>query len=213
MKSVGLICLVLGLLSLSVTDQADTTKALPWASSAQAPTAFAVPIGKDTAVMVEAVALLDDWKNRDHQMYPMPIRTDTSSLIQTDDPTTLGLFGIKITDTHTAGVALITVETSGYEGRIFEVSQQRHDAEKRAHLLAYFLEQSAGVSTVPTPPTPVISPTLAMPLVASPLAASSFSPALDQLRGELANGQYQDALATIDALRAAVISRKDASGK
>ena len=171
----------------------------PWAASAQAPTAFAVPEGQDAAIMAQAVSLLNGWKSRDSQMYPMPILTSTVSLIQTEDPTALGLFGVKITDTHTSGVALIAIETSAYEGRIFEVSQQRHDANKRAHLLAYLLEQSAGVTLSPVPAT-------APPAVSQ--SGDTFGPAMQRLQSQIDTGQYDGALATLEALRAEIITRR-----
>ncbi len=206
MKTLALTLLALGL--LPITGRADAP-GTPWAASAQAPTAFTVPIGQDEAVMAQAASLINGWQSRDSHMYPMPIRSDTPALIQTDAPTAIGLFGVKVTDTHSTGVAVIVVETSAFEGRIFQVSRERHDADKRAHLLAYLLEQTAGVPT--SPPLPTFAPP--SPAPPNPLpTASPFAPSLDQLRSELDGGHYDAALATLDALRAAVVARQAQGG-
>lgn len=199
MRNLYIVLTALSLLPLAA--KAGTAPA-PWDASAQAPTTLIVPIGNDAAVMAHAAALLGAWKTMDSRMWPMQIRTENDHLIQTQEPTALGLFGVTITDTRASGVAVITVETSAYEGKVFLIGQQRRDASKRAHLLAYLLEQSSGATSPAPLPRSTVPPANAA--ATSKHDAPSFAPVLDQLRAQLDSDQYTAALATIDVLRAEV---------
>ena len=211
-----LIALLAGVLSLGTVPVyaglSEQEKAL-WGASAQAPTTFALPAGQDTAVMAKAIDIINSWSTRDRYMAPMHIHTSTTALIQTDDPTALNLFGFKITDTRTQDGAVIAVDTMAFEGKAFQVSQQHRDATKRAHLLAYLLEQYAGVPTTAAPPVALPSTALA-PVNGAASENSvrdSFEPYLRRLRTQLAGGQYDDALNTLDGLRAAVADKAKAA--
>ena len=218
-KTAACTLLALGLALLPLICRAGLTnqeKAM-WGASAQAPTTFAVPVGRDKALMAQAVTLIQDWPGRDRYMYPMPILTHTVGLIQTADPTALNLFGFKVTDAHTDGVAIITIGTMAYEGKIFSVGQQHRDADKRAHLLAYLLEQSAGVSTAPPTPSPTdtlqanshMNSPAGQPLYSQArIPVPVFDPLMQSLQAQLNGGQYDAALATLDALRDAVVARQ-----
>ena len=144
------------------------------------------------------------WAAVDRYMWPMPVRTRTARLVATAEPTALNGVGFTVTDTEAGGAAVIAVETSAFTGKVFQVSQQRHDADKRAHLLAYLLEQFAGVST--TSPAPSV-PAVAAPSPGAATGDSSFDTALQRLRAQLAGGQYEAALGTLDGLRTAVANR------
>lgn len=211
MRKMNLAGLTLALALLPAVGHAgltDREKAL-WGASANAPTTFALPAGGDVVVMTKAASLLGDWVTRDRYMYAMPIRTQTATLIQTEDPTQLNEVGFKVQDTRTANGSVITVDVSSFEGKVLQVSQQRRDANKRAHLLAYLLEQYAGVATTPSL-TPLPMPVAALPIpTPQPVnsASAAFDPALQQLRSQLSAGRYDAAIKTLDGLRAAIVGQ------
>ena len=185
-----------------------------WGASEQAPTTFALPAGQDAAVMAKALSLIGGWSTLDRYMAAMPVRTSTATLIQTGDPIALNMVGFKVLDTRTASGSVITVDTSAFEGKAFEISHQHRDATKRAHLLAYLLEQYAGVPTTPPLPAPALAPGPLSPAGTpapangnGPAGTDSFAPSLQQLRSQLDLGQYDAALATLDSLRATVADR------
>ena len=176
----GLGALCLGPLAAGHAGLNEQEKAL-WGASEQAPTTFALPAGQDAAVMAKALSLISGWSALDRYMAAMPVRTSTATLIQTGDPTALNLFGFKVLDTRTASGSVISVDTSAFEGKAFEISHQHRDANKRAHLLAYLLEQYAGVPTTPPLPTPALAPG-PMPPASSPTPLSRRRPGGDRTR-------------------------------
>ena len=212
----GALCL--GAITAGHAGLSDREKAL-WGASEQAPTTFALPAGQDAAVMARALSLISGWSALDRYMAAMPVQTSTATLIQTGDPIALNMVGFRVLDTRTADGSVITIDTSAFEGKAFETSRQHRDANKRAHLLAYLLEQYAGVPTVAPPPAPALAPgPLPPPVAPSPAVtpsqgtgpADSFAPSLDKLRFQLGARQYDAALQTLDGLRASVAAKAGA---
>lgn len=204
-----------------------------WGASKDAPLAFTVSVDQAPAVMARAAAYIAQWRTYDRYMYAMNLKISTPNLVKTFDPNGIGTVGFTVrradfSTTNGIKGSTISVETSHYSRNFFGNSDQAHDAQKRGRLLAYLLETYASslpgavVPTNPAAPAAPAPPPIAPPAAhAAPVAPSIAPPApeapgpspdrvqalVDLLRGQVAAGQYADALKTIDSLKSAVAAR------
>jgi hypothetical protein len=155
--------------------------------------------------MAKAQVLIAQWHSIDNGVYPTTIITATNSVIETGHPyvssdTSQPHAQFSVICSTTGDTGSISVAAS-YYGDI----QDKHRLD---HLLAYLLEQY--VTTLPAgQQTNTQSESAAQPTNDSlPTLPDDLEAYFKLLRSQLAAGQYNTALSTIDSLKSAVMDKQ-----
>ena len=177
-----------------------------WGISEKTPTTFDVPASYGAAVMAKAQDLILQWADVDQGMDPMKINNSSALFIRTDSPTEIGQVGFVVTRTSNGDSDEISVVALHYAGNLLFAHSDSKDAAKRAHLLAYLLLRYAATLTPP------LSTGSAPPETANsaPTVPDDLESIINQIRTQLAAGQYDTAISTIDSLKSAVADRQKA---
>jgi hypothetical protein len=190
-----------------------------WHPSGDAPLTFTIPSKQGKAVMAKAQDLISTWTliPRVAVVRPMKIQTASDNLIQTTKPSRLGDLGFNVTREVTANGDEISVSTQSYYERDETLRDDGltvvyyKDSVHAAHFLAYLLQQYAATLTV-------LDQVIAPPSAAAAPAVNSPAPLptdldmyLTLIRQQLAAGNYDTAISTIDALKSAVGDKERAS--
>jgi len=178
----------------------DADKAVRGASE-KVDTSFIVPTAQGANVMGRAQVLISQWNGYDRGMSVMKIETVTENLIETYNPTDIGNLGFNVTKTTLPEGDQISVSTMYYTGNIFSVGEDRKNANKRAHLLSYILQNySEKLAETPTP-APMTTDT-------APALPDDLEGYLKIIRSQLSEGKYDLALASLDGLKNVIADKQ-----
>jgi hypothetical protein len=212
--AIVLFCFALALMPSPARALSDAEKLL-WRECADTPTAFTVPVSQGPSVMAKAKDLVANWTNVESGMWATPIHSADDNTIETDAPTANGEVSFKVTRTSSGPVDLIAIDTSACTIHILSAHNEEVNARKRGRALSYLLQQYA--ATLPGAPAPAPaaeSQVVGAPVVAAAAAAAAAPDPLQSLvqalSSQIAGGNYDAALSTIDTLKSAVRARQRA---
>ena len=153
--------------------------------------------------MGRAQGLISQWNSFDRGMSVMKIQTVTDNLIETYNPTDIGNVGFNVTRTTLPEGDQISISTMYYTGNIFSLGEDRKNANKRAHLLSYILQNYAKKLAENPAPTPTTTDT-------TPALPDDLEGYLKIIRSQLSEGKYDLALASLDGLKKVIADKQKA---
>ena len=148
-------------------------------------------------VMGKAQAIISDWREKSGYQCVMKIQNVNDNFIDTYNPFKLGQYGLNVSLVKVPGGRQITIQGKGFEGNLFAISQEHKDADKRADLLAFLLQEY--IKELESDPSQLEA-------VVAPAKKSNLKPEIEALltgiRALLEAGQVDAAIAQMDILKA-----------
>lgn len=195
--SAVLVC-ICALFPLRVHASSGKEKAL-LAASANSPLVFTVPFSQGLQVMGKAKSLIAHWDRVDSGPFAANIQKASDNHIWTHAPAFPNEVGFSVG---------CTVTDSGDEISVAASSVDNQFTDSRGHMLAYLLEQYAAALPAGPPPNVTTSSGHTEPGDSQLALPANLEKNLDLIRSQLAGGQYDAALSSIDSLKSAVIDKQ-----